>query len=92
MEKKSTNKSCMRNFKNTNRYKALEVLMENGADIAIQDKDGNNAIYRIALFKREQKVTCFNLILRLVEEGKISKEKLIEAVNATNGEEKHHSN
>ena len=62
--------------------------LQDGYDITYQDEEGNNAIHRIALLKREQKVTCFNLILRLVEKGKISKEKLIETVNATNGEGK----
>lgn len=42
----------------------------------MQDKDGKNALHYIASFKGEQKVTCLELILGLVKNGTISKDKL----------------
>ncbi|WP_341823322.1 ankyrin repeat domain-containing protein [Wolbachia endosymbiont (group A) of Agelastica alni] len=73
-------------FKDTGRYKALELFLQNGADITVQDKDGKNALHYIASFKGEQKVTCLELILGLVKNGTISKDKLGKAINAKNGE------
>ncbi|MDR2045915.1 MAG: ankyrin repeat domain-containing protein [Rickettsiales bacterium] len=49
-------------FKDTGRYKALELFLQNGADITVQDKDGKNALHYIASFKGKQKVTCLELI------------------------------
>ncbi|WP_338406536.1 MULTISPECIES: ankyrin repeat domain-containing protein [unclassified Wolbachia] len=74
-------------FKDTGRYKALELFLQNGADITVQDKDEKNALHYIASFKGEQKVACLELILGLVKERKISEDQLREAVNAPNGEE-----
>ncbi|WP_264707541.1 ankyrin repeat domain-containing protein [Wolbachia endosymbiont (group A) of Acrocera orbiculus] len=73
-------------FKDTGRYKTLELFLQNGADITVQDKDGKNALHYIASFKGEQKVTCLELILGLVKNGTISKDKLGKAINAKNGE------
>ncbi|WP_265036000.1 ankyrin repeat domain-containing protein [Wolbachia endosymbiont (group A) of Anomoia purmunda] len=73
-------------FKDTGRYKALELFLQNGADITVQDKDEKNALHYIASFKGEQKVTCLELILGLVKNGTISKDKLGKAINAKNGE------
>ncbi|WP_349967612.1 ankyrin repeat domain-containing protein [Wolbachia endosymbiont of Armadillidium arcangelii] len=73
-----------RKFEKTNRYKALELFLQNGTDITAQDKEGNNILHHIALLKGEQKISCLNLILDLVKKGVISKDKLGEAVNATN--------
>lgn len=87
IKEKNEDRSCTdRKFEKTNRYKALELFLQNGADITVQDKDGKNALHYIASFKGEQKVTCLELILGLVENGTISKDKLGEAINAKNGE------
>ncbi|MDE5057213.1 ankyrin repeat domain-containing protein [Wolbachia endosymbiont of Drosophila bocki] len=64
----------------------FEELLQKGADITVQDKDGKNALHYIASFKGEQKVTCLELILGLVKNGTISKDKLGKAINAKNGE------
>ncbi|MDR0288902.1 MAG: ankyrin repeat domain-containing protein [Rickettsiales bacterium] len=77
-----------KDFKFTSRYQTLELLLRNGADITVQDKEGNNALHYVASFKREQKVTCLNLILDLVEGGKIPDNRLREAMNAKNKNEK----
>ncbi|WP_265033918.1 ankyrin repeat domain-containing protein [Wolbachia endosymbiont (group A) of Sicus ferrugineus] len=74
-------------FKDTGRFKALELFLQNGADITVQDKDGKNALHYIASFKGRQKVACLELILGLIKERKISEDQLREAVNAPNGEE-----
>ncbi|WP_341810729.1 ankyrin repeat domain-containing protein [Wolbachia endosymbiont (group A) of Campoletis raptor] len=84
---KNEDRSCTdRKFEKTNRYKALELFLQNGSDITVQDKDGKNALHYIASFKGEQKVTCLELILGLVKNGTISKDKLGKAINAKNGE------
>ncbi|WP_187470102.1 ankyrin repeat domain-containing protein [Wolbachia endosymbiont of Drosophila sechellia] len=70
-------------FKDTGRYKTLELFLQNGADITVQDKDGKNALHYIASFKGEQKVTCLELILNSVEKEKFSK-----AANAANEKER----
>ncbi|WP_264338351.1 ankyrin repeat domain-containing protein [Wolbachia endosymbiont (group A) of Cheilosia soror] len=75
-----------RKFEKTKRYETLELLLKNGADITVQDKDEKNALHYIASFKGEQKVTCLELILGLVKNGTISKDKLGKAINAKNGE------
>ncbi|WP_265023294.1 ankyrin repeat domain-containing protein [Wolbachia endosymbiont (group A) of Epistrophe grossularia] len=87
IKEKNEDRSCTdRKFEKTNRYKALELFLQNGADITVQDKDEKNALHYIASFKGEQKVACLELILGLVENGTISKDKLGEAINAKNGE------
>ncbi|MBA8770070.1 ankyrin repeat domain-containing protein [Wolbachia pipientis] len=84
---KSEDRSCTdRKFEKTKRYETLELLLKNGADITVQDKDEKNALHYIASFKGEQKVTCLELILGLVKNGTISKDKLGKAINAKNGE------
>ncbi|MDG7056827.1 MAG: ankyrin repeat domain-containing protein [Wolbachia endosymbiont of Penenirmus auritus] len=75
-----------KDFKDTSRYKTLELLLQNGADITVQDKEGNNALHYIASFKGKQKVTCLNLILDLAKERKIVKDQLGKAVNSKNQE------
>ncbi|WP_353283992.1 ankyrin repeat domain-containing protein [Wolbachia endosymbiont (group A) of Lypha dubia] len=70
-------------FKDTGRYKTLELFLQNGADITVQDKDEKNALHYIASFKGEQKVTCLELILNSVEKEKFSK-----AANAANEKER----
>ncbi len=85
IQEKSENRS-LKKFEKTKRYKALELLLKNGADITVQDKDEKNALHYIASFKGRQKVACLELILGLVENGTISKDKLGEAINAKNGE------
>ncbi|WP_265026702.1 ankyrin repeat domain-containing protein [Wolbachia endosymbiont (group A) of Bombylius major] len=88
IKEKNEDRSCTdRKFEKTNRYKALELFLQNGADITAQDKEGNNILHHIALLKGEQKVACLELILGLVKERKISEDQLREAVNAPNGEE-----
>ncbi|MDM8335177.1 ankyrin repeat domain-containing protein [Wolbachia pipientis] len=87
MGEKGENRS-LKKFEETNRYKVLEILLQNGADITIQDKKGNNALHHIASFKEKQKVTCLELILDLVKKGKISADQLREAINAKNKDEK----
>ncbi|QMV45963.1 ankyrin repeat domain-containing protein [Wolbachia pipientis] len=87
IKEKNEDRSCTdRKFEKTKRYKTLELLLKNGADITVQDKDEKNALHYIALFKGEQKVTCLELILGLVKNGTISKDKLGKAINAKNGE------
>ncbi|ONI56554.1 ankyrin repeat domain-containing protein [Wolbachia pipientis] len=84
---KNEDRSCTdRKFEKTKRYETLELLLKNGADITVQDKDEKNALHYIASFKGEQKVTCLELILGLVKNGTISKDKLGKAINAKNGE------
>ncbi len=85
IQEKSENRS-LKKFEKTKRYKTLELLLKNGADITVQDKDEKNALHYIASFKGRQKVACLELILGLVENGTISKDKLGEAINAKNGE------
>ncbi|QKX03184.1 hypothetical protein GOY07_03320 [Wolbachia endosymbiont of Litomosoides sigmodontis] len=50
-------------FEKTNRYKILELFLQNGADITVQDKEGNGALHYIVSFKGRQKVVCLDLIL-----------------------------
>ncbi|MDR2978645.1 MAG: ankyrin repeat domain-containing protein [Rickettsiales bacterium] len=77
---KSEDRLCTdRKFEKTNRYKALELLLQNGANITAQDKEGNNALHYIASFKEEQKVTCLKLTL--------GKDEFSKAINAVNGKE-----
>ncbi|MGL9778722.1 MAG: ankyrin repeat domain-containing protein [Wolbachia sp.] len=84
IKEKNEDRSCTdRKFEKTKRYKTLELLLKNGADITVQDKDEKNALHYIALFKGEQKVTCLELILNSVEKEKFSK-----AANATNEKER----
>ncbi len=84
IEKKSGKQSCTgKNFEKTKRYETLELLLKNGADITVQDKDEKNALHYIASFKGEQKVTCLELILNSVEKEKFSK-----AANAANEKER----
>ncbi|MCM1000935.1 MAG: ankyrin repeat domain-containing protein [Wolbachia endosymbiont of Melophagus ovinus] len=75
-----------KDFKSTSRYQTLELLLRNGADITVQDKEENNALHYVASFKGEQKVTCLNLILDLAKERKIVKDQLGKAVNSKNQE------
>ncbi|MDG7052395.1 MAG: ankyrin repeat domain-containing protein [Wolbachia endosymbiont of Alcedoecus sp.] len=87
IKEKSEDRSCTdRKFEKTNRYKTLELLLRNGADITAQDKEGNNALHYIASLKGEQKVTCLKLISSLMEGKKISEDQLSKAINAINGE------
>ncbi|MDR2609637.1 MAG: ankyrin repeat domain-containing protein [Rickettsiales bacterium] len=89
IKEKSEDRSCTdRKFEKTNRYQTLELLLRNGADITAKDKEGNNALHYIASLKGEQKVTCLKLISSLVEKGSVPKEKLSEAISATNKEER----
>ncbi|WP_353270371.1 ankyrin repeat domain-containing protein [Wolbachia endosymbiont (group A) of Myopa testacea] len=84
IKEKNEDQSCTdRKFEKTNRYKALELFLQNGTDITVQDKDEKNALHYIASFKGEQKVTCLELILNSVEKEKFSK-----AANATNEKER----
>ncbi|WP_341812453.1 ankyrin repeat domain-containing protein [Wolbachia endosymbiont (group A) of Conops quadrifasciatus] len=84
IKEKNEDRSCTdRKFEKINRYKALELFLQNGADITVQDKDEKNALHYIASFKGEQKVTCLELILNSVEKEKFSK-----AANATNEKER----
>ncbi|WP_265042799.1 ankyrin repeat domain-containing protein [Wolbachia endosymbiont (group A) of Scambus nigricans] len=85
IQEKSENRS-LKKFEKTKRYETLELLLKNGADITVQDKDEKNALHYIASFKGEQKVACLELILGLVKNGTISKDKLGKAINAKNGE------
>ncbi|WP_375315929.1 ankyrin repeat domain-containing protein [Wolbachia endosymbiont (group A) of Colletes cunicularius] len=88
IKEKNEDRSCTdRKFEKTKRYGTLELLLKNGADITVQDKDGKNALHYIASFKGRQKVACLELILGLVKEREISEDQLREAVNAPNGEE-----
>lgn len=82
IQEKSENRS-LKKFEKTKRYETLELLLKNGADITVQDKDEKNALHYIASFKGEQKVTCLELILNSVEKEKFSK-----AANATNEKER----
>lgn len=85
IKEKNENRSCTdKKFEKTNRYKALELFLQNGADITAQDKEGNNILHHIASLKGEQKVACLELISSLVKERKISEDKLDEAIKATN--------
>ncbi|MDG7055961.1 MAG: hypothetical protein LKM44_00480 [Wolbachia endosymbiont of Meromenopon meropis] len=91
--KKSSLKNEIQNIikkksKNTNRYKTLELLLQNDADITIQDEKGNNALHYIASFKGKQKVTYLKLISSLIEKGFVSRKKMSKAINSTNKEEK----
>ncbi|WP_353287774.1 ankyrin repeat domain-containing protein [Wolbachia endosymbiont (group B) of Gerris lacustris] len=87
IKEKNKDRSCTdRKFGKTNRYKALELLLQNGADITAQDKEGNNILHDIALLKGEQKISCLKLISSLVKEKKISEDQLSKSINTINGE------
>ncbi|QKX02031.1 ankyrin repeat domain-containing protein [Wolbachia endosymbiont of Dirofilaria (Dirofilaria) immitis] len=81
MQKKSK-KPSLASFENTKRYKALKLLLENGADITIKDSNKKNALHYIALLKGEQKVICLDLVVKY---GNISEDKLNKAINTSNG-------
>ncbi|WP_250778165.1 ankyrin repeat domain-containing protein [Wolbachia pipientis] len=66
----------------------FQELLQKGADINLKDANGDNALHHIASLKGEQKVICLKLISSLVEKGSVPKEKLSEAINATNKEER----
>lgn len=87
IKEKNENRSCTdKKFEKTNRYKALKLFLQNGADITAQDKEGNNILHDTALLKGEQKISCLKLISSLVKEKKISEDQLSKAVNTINGE------
>lgn len=67
-----------------NGKKLFEELLQKGADISLKDTNGNNALHYIALLKGEQKVAYLELILNLVGQEVISRDKLREAIDATN--------
>ncbi|MDR2609722.1 MAG: ankyrin repeat domain-containing protein, partial [Rickettsiales bacterium] len=73
---------------NTDKYKALELFLQNDADITTQDKKGNNALHYITSFEGNQKVTCLELILKLSQNNASLKAQLREAIKATNREGK----
>ncbi len=78
---KKSEKSSLTSFKNTKRYKALKLLLENGADITVKDSNKRNALHYIASLKGEQKVVCLDLV---VKSTNIPENKLSQAVNASN--------
>ncbi|WP_341813143.1 ankyrin repeat domain-containing protein [Wolbachia endosymbiont (group B) of Germaria angustata] len=87
IKEKNENRSCTdKKFEKTNRYKALELFLQNSADITAQDKEGNNALHYIASLKGEQKVACLELISSLVKEKEISEDQLGKAIKAINEE------
>ncbi|MBR9982959.1 MAG: ankyrin repeat domain-containing protein [Wolbachia endosymbiont of Homalodisca vitripennis] len=87
IKEKNENRSCTdKKFEKTNRYKALKLFLQNGADITAQDKEGNNILHDTALLKGEQKISCLKLISSLVKEKKISEDQLSKAINTINGE------
>ncbi|WP_264704262.1 ankyrin repeat domain-containing protein [Wolbachia endosymbiont (group B) of Apotomis betuletana] len=87
IKEKNENRSCTdKKFEKTNRYKALELFLQNGADITAQDKEGNNILHHIASLKGEQKVACLELISSLVKEKEISEDQLGKAIKAINEE------
>uniref|UniRef100_A0A3B0IYU3 Uncharacterized protein n=1 Tax=Wolbachia endosymbiont of Aleurodicus dispersus TaxID=1288877 RepID=A0A3B0IYU3_9RICK len=89
IKEKNENRSCTdKKFEKTNRYKALKLFLQNGADITAQDKEGNNILHDTALLKGEQKISCLKLISSLVKEKKISEDQLSKAINTINGEER----
>ena len=87
IKEKNEDRSCTdKKFEKTNRYKALELFLQNSADITTQDKEGNNALHYIASLKGEQKVACLELISSLVKEKEISEDQLGKAIKAINEE------
>ncbi|QCB62860.1 ankyrin repeat domain-containing protein [Wolbachia endosymbiont of Drosophila mauritiana] len=87
IKEKNENRSCTdKKFEKTNKYKALELFLQNSADITAQDKEGNNALHYIASLKGEQKVACLELISSLVKEKEISEDQLGKAIKAINEE------
>lgn len=87
IKEKNEDRSCTdKKFEKTNRYKALELFLQNSADITAQDKEGNNALHYIASLKGEQKVACLELISSLVKEKEISEDQLGKAIKAINEE------
>ncbi len=79
---KKSEKSSLTSFENTKRYKALKLLLENGADITVKDSNKRNALHYIASLKGEQKVVCLDLV---VKSTNIPENKLSQAINASNG-------
>ncbi|NUY39174.1 hypothetical protein GO684_00185 [Wolbachia endosymbiont of Litomosoides brasiliensis] len=51
-----------REFNATSRYRTLALFLQNGADITVQDKEGNDALHYIVSSKGKQKVACLDLI------------------------------
>lgn len=87
IKEKNEDRSCTdKKFEKTNRYKALELFLQNSADITAQYKEGNNALHYIASLKGEQKVACLELISSLVKEKEISEDQLGKAIKAINEE------
>ncbi|MDR3132256.1 MAG: hypothetical protein LBU02_04150 [Rickettsiales bacterium] len=65
--------------------KALfKELLQKRADINLKDANGDNALHRIALLKKEHKITYLKLILDFKEKAIIPSEKLHEAINIQN--------
>ncbi|MDG7053083.1 MAG: hypothetical protein LKM45_04335 [Wolbachia endosymbiont of Alcedoecus sp.] len=70
--------------------KALfKELLQKRADINLKDANGDNALHRIALLKKEHKITYLKSILDLKEEGTVPSKTLREAVNAKNNDNRY---
>ncbi|WFW29749.1 MAG: hypothetical protein LJI21_00250 [Wolbachia endosymbiont of Menacanthus eurysternus] len=64
-------------------------LLQMGADINFKGVNGDNALHRIALLKREHKIIYLKLILDLKEEGMISLKALRRAINTKNNDNRY---
>jgi|GEM_PF-2991043 len=85
-DNRNVNDRLLEAAKRGNKTKIKKRVQE-GAHISAKDSKGNNALhYVIALPQGQQRVACLNLILSLVEKGKISKDELREAINPKEGQ------
>ncbi|MGL9688636.1 MAG: hypothetical protein ACR5K6_02605 [Wolbachia sp.] len=67
----------------------FKELLQKGANVSLKDANGNNALHRIALLKKEHKITYLKSILDLKEEGTVPSKILREAVNAKNNDNRY---
>lgn len=67
----------------------FKELLQKGADVSLKDANGDNALHRIALLKKEHKITYLKSILDLKEEGTILSKTLREAINAKNNDNRY---
>ncbi|MEY2393355.1 hypothetical protein [Wolbachia endosymbiont of Tettigetta isshikii] len=67
----------------------FKELLQKRVDVSLKDANGDNALHRIALLKKEHKITYLKSILDLKEEGTILSKTLREAINTKNNDNRY---